>query len=145
MAADNQSKQIRIEIVCPVQGPIFSGKADMVVVPAAYGDVGIAPGHARMLTRIEPGVVRLVNSGQESINYFVSGGFLEVEPTLATVLADTIERAADIDEAAAEKARESARASLREAHDRIDRERAEYELALAAARIKALEKGRKGY
>ncbi|WP_353221431.1 F0F1 ATP synthase subunit epsilon [Salinisphaera sp. C84B14] len=145
MATEEYRKQMPVEIVCPVQGPIFSGRADMIVVPAAYGDVGITPGHARMLTRIEPGVVRLVNAGEESTNYFVSGGFLEVLPHLATILADTIERAADIDEAAAEKAREKARTTLRQAHDRIDRERAEYELALAAARIKALEKGRKGY
>lgn len=145
MAASESQKQIQIDIVCPVQGPIFSGTADMVVVPAEWGDVGIAPGHAPLLARIEPGVVRLLSAGEDTPTYFVSGGFLEVQPHVATILADTIERAADIDEAAAEKARESARASLREAHDRIDREHAEYELALAAARIKALETARKGY
>ncbi|MBS64604.1 F0F1 ATP synthase subunit epsilon [Salinisphaera sp.] len=145
MAKETQHKQIQVEIVCPVQGPVFSGTADMVVVPAKLGDVGIAPGHAPMLTRVEPGVVRLVNNGEDAKRYFVSGGFLEVQPALATLLADTIERAADIDQAAAEKAREQARKSLRDAHERIDRERAEYELALAAARIKALEKTRKGY
>ena len=130
---------MQVDIVCPVQGYISSSRAVMTVVAAEMGDVGIAPGHAPLLARIKPGVIRIRAKQQEDEQtYFVSGGFLEVQPYAVTILADTIERAADIDAEAAEQARQRAREAMKRAHDRGERDRAHAQLIMAIARIKAV-------
>jgi F-type H+-transporting ATPase subunit epsilon len=111
-----------------------------VFVAAELGEVGIAPRHAPLLTRMRPGQVRIQQEGQEEQQFFVSGGVLEVQPHLVTVMADTAERAADIDEAAAEKAKQRAEENLAKADDKTDIARAQSELAEAAARLSIVKK-----
>ncbi len=130
--------QLHVDVVS-AEGQIYSGSADMVFVAAEMGEVGIAPRHAPLLTRIRPGQVRIQLSGEEHA-FFVSGGVLEVQPHLVTVLADTAERAEDIDEAAAEKARQRAEEAVSQADDHVDMERAQAELAEAAARLDMVRK-----
>ena len=136
--------EIQLDIVAN-EGEIHSGKAVMVVAPATMGEVGIAPRHAPLLTRMRPGQVRVQQEGQDEVTFFVSGGVLEVQPHLVTVLADTVERAADIDEAEAEKAKKRAEEAMSEAHDRVDMARAQAELAEAAARLSIVQKLRSGH
>ncbi|MES1943988.1 ATP synthase F1 subunit epsilon [Salinisphaera sp. PC39] len=126
--------KLHVDIVS-AEGQIHSGSANMVYAPAEMGEVGIAPRHAPLLTRLKPGQVRIEDlEGQEQV-FFVSGGVLEVQPHLVTVLADTAARAHDIDEAEAEKAKQRAEEALSEAHDKVDMARAQAELAEAAARL----------
>ncbi|WP_348764786.1 F0F1 ATP synthase subunit epsilon [uncultured Salinisphaera sp.] len=135
--------KLHVDLVS-AEGQIYSGSATMVVVAAEEGDVGIAPRHAPLLTRMRPGQVRIQQEGQEELQFFVSGGILEVQPHLVTVMADTAERAADIDEAAAEQAKQRAEESLAQAGDRVDVSRAQAELAEAAARLTMVKKLRAG-
>eukprot|EP00747_Dinoflagellata_sp_TGD_P158899 gnl/TRDRNA2_/TRDRNA2_177851_c9_seq2.p2 gnl/TRDRNA2_/TRDRNA2_177851_c9~~gnl/TRDRNA2_/TRDRNA2_177851_c9_seq2.p2 ORF type:complete len:108 (-),score=24.79 gnl/TRDRNA2_/TRDRNA2_177851_c9_seq2:14-337(-) len=88
---------------------LFSGLVEMVVAAGVEGDLGVLPGHAPLLTRLKPGPVRVkLQNGEEEV-FYVSGGFLEVQPKLVTVLADTAERAQDMDGAQAEQARQRAK------------------------------------
>src|SRR5690625_7270942 len=98
--------------VVSAEGELYAGKADMVFVAAEMGEVGIAPRHAPLLTRIRPGALRVQREGKPEEQFFVSGGILEVQPHLVTVLADTAERAEDLDEAAAEQAKKRDRKSV---------------------------------
>ncbi len=125
--------EIKVDIVS-AEGEIFAGSASMVFAPAEMGEVGIAPRHAPLLTRLKPGVVR-VQSGGEEQEFFVSGGLLEVQPMQVTVMADTAERAHDIDEAAAVEAKRRAEEALSQASADVDLARAQAELAEAAARL----------
>ncbi|ROO32982.1 F0F1 ATP synthase subunit epsilon [Salinisphaera orenii] len=136
--------KIHVDVVS-AEGEIYSGSASMVFVAAELGEVGIAPRHAPLLTRMRPGQVRVQQEGQDEVTFFVSGGVLEVQPHLVTVLADTVERAADIDEAEAEKAKKRAEEAMAEAHDRVDMARAQAELAEAAARLSIVQKLRSGH
>lgn len=122
---------------------IFSGKVEMVVAAGSLGDVGVAYGHAPLLTQLEPGPIRVINDGGEEEVYFLSGGMLEVQPKVITVLADTAVRADDIDEAAAKEAQEKARQSLANQSSEIDYSTALAELAEAAARIRTIQQIRK--
>lgn len=131
--------KLHVDLVS-AEGQIYSGSATMVVVAAQEGDVGIAPRHAPLLTHMRPGQVRIQQEGQEEQEFFVSGGILEVQPHLVTVMADTVERATDIDEAAAEKAKQRAEEQLSKADDKIDLARAQSELAEAAARLNLVRK-----
>ncbi len=131
--------QLHVDVVS-AEGQIYSGSADMVFVAAEMGEVGIAPRHAPLLTRIRPGQVRIQLSGEKEHAFFVSGGVLEVQPHLVTVLADTAGRAEDIDQAAAEKARQRAEEAVAQADDKVDMERAQAELAEAAARLDMVRK-----
>lgn len=135
--------KLHVDLVS-AEGQIYSGSATMVVVAAQEGDVGIAPRHAPLLTRMRPGQVRIQQEGQEEQEFFVSGGILEVQPHLVTVMADTVERAKDIDEAAAEKAKQRAEEQISKADDKIDLARAQSELAEAAARLNLVRKLRSG-
>src|ERR1700685_361612 len=90
---------------------IFSGEADMVFAPAELGELGITPRHAPLLTRMKAGTVRVQHGGEESV-FYVSGGILEIQPHGVTVLSDTAQRAADIDEAAAQDAKRKAEEAL---------------------------------
>lgn len=133
---------IHVDIVS-AEGEIFSGEAAMVFAPAIMGDIGIAPRHAPLLTTLRPGEVRVQTPGGEEQFFFVSGGALEVQPHLVTVLADTALRARDLDEAAAIQAKQRAEEALRDRGDKIDVAKAQAELAAAMAQIKAIEKLRK--
>jgi F-type H+-transporting ATPase subunit epsilon len=134
---------IHVDIVS-AEGEIYSGDAGMVFAPAKMGDVGIAPRHAPLLTELRAGGVRVQPAdGGEELYFYVSGGILEVQPHLVTVLADTALRARDIDEAAALEAKRRAEDALRNRESLIDYARAQAELAEAVAQLRALEHLRK--
>lgn len=130
---------IHVDIVSAEQS-IFSGTAKMVYAPAEMGEVGIAPRHSPMLTRLKAGEVRVQDADGKELEFFVSGGMLEVQPHLVTVLADTAMRAKDVDEAAALKAKQEAEEALQDKAGEIDMARAQAELAEAAARLKFVQK-----
>jgi F-type H+-transporting ATPase subunit epsilon len=119
---------------------IFSGTVTMVFAPAEMGEVGIAPRHAPLLTWLKPGEVRIVTSDGEERSYFVSGGILEVQPHVVTVLADTAIRARDLDEAAALEAKERAEHMLADKQADIDYAKAQAELAQSAAQLRTIQK-----
>jgi len=118
---------------------IFSGVVEMVIASGSLGEVGITYGHAPLLTGIKPGPVRLIKQGGAEEIYFVSGGFLEVQPYHVTILADTALRADDMDEAAALEAQERAQQQLLEQSSEIDFQRAAAQLAEAAAQLRTLQ------
>lgn len=133
---------IHVDIVS-AEGEIFAGEAEMVFAPAALGEVGIAPKHAPFITNLTPGEVRVQKPDGEEQFFFVSGGMMEVQPHVITVLADTAVRAHDIDEAAALAAKERAEEALHDQEGKIDFARAQAELAEAVARLAVLNKLRK--
>jgi F-type H+-transporting ATPase subunit epsilon len=135
---------LQIDIVS-AEGHVYSGEATLVVADACEGQLGIAPRHAPLLTRLNPGEVRVVDAGQEERVFYVSGGILEVQSHHVTVLADTAVRGEDIDEDAAEAARLHAQRAVHGAHEKQDLRRAEHELAEANARYRVLQslKGRR--
>ena len=99
---------------------IFSGSVEMIVATGVLGDLGIVPGHAALLTQLIPGPVKLTMEGGAEEIFYVSGGFLEVQPGVTTLLADTAERADDLDEAAAAKAIEDAEQAIADRHADFD-------------------------
>ena len=122
---------------------IFSGLVELLVASASEGDVGITYGHAPLLTGLRPGPIRVkVQSGEEEI-YYVSGGFLEVQPHAVTVLADAALRADDMDEAAAMDAKKQAEQALSNKGGELDYSRAAVQLAEAAAQLRTLQAVRK--
>ncbi len=131
--------KLHVDIVS-AEGNIHSGEAQMVFAPAEMGEVGIAPRHAPLLTRLKPGTVRVKTEDGSELQFFVGGGILEVQPSLVTVLADTALRAKDADEAAALKAKQSAEEKLAGAKSDMDLARATAELAEAAARLEFVKK-----
>ena len=133
---------IHLDIVS-AEGQIFSGDANMVFVPAAEGEIGIAPRHAPLLTTLKAGEVRVQIDQQEEQSFYVGGGALEIQPHLVTVLADTAARAADLDEAAAESAKLRAQEAMAEKTNAIDLAEAQAELARAIAQLRAIERLRK--
>jgi len=130
---------IKVEIVS-AEGEIFSGEAQMVFAPGQLGEIGIAPRHAPLLTDLKPGEVRVQTAEGEEQFFYVSGGILEIQPQLVTVLADSALRADELDEAAALEARERAREALEGRHGEIDLEQAQRDLVEAEARYRAAEK-----
>ncbi len=124
---------------------IYSGTAEFVSVPAEVGEIGILPRHAPLLTRIRPGAVRirLANSTEDDVILFVSGGMLEIQPHVVTVLADTAIRGADIDEAKALDAMRHAEEALKNQASAIDFARAQAELAEAIAKLGVVDKLKK--
>jgi len=121
---------------------IFSGTAEMIYAPAEMGELGIAPRHTQLITRLKAGEVRL-QTGDEEKTFFVSGGILEVQPHVVTVLADTAIRADDLDEAQALKAKEKAEQALKDKTSDIEYAKAQTELAEAAAQLRTIQKLRK--
>ena len=121
---------------------IYSGTAEFMTVPAETGEIGILPRHAPLLTRIRPGAlrIRLANTMDEDVILFVSGGLLEVQPHVVTVLADTAIRGADIDEAKAVEAKRRAEEALKNRASAMDFARAQAELAEAIAKLGVLDK-----
>ena len=133
---------IHVDIVSAEQ-EVFSGLAEMLFAPAEQGEVGIAPRHAPLITRLKPGEVRVKISDKESQEYYVSGGLLEVQPHIVTVLADTAIRAKDIDEAKALEAKARAEEMLRDKSGKIDYAIAQAQLAEAVMQLRTLERLRK--
>lgn len=129
--------------IVSAQNEIFSGDIEMLVATGMLGDVGIAHGHAPLLTQLAPGPVRIISEGGEEEVYFLSGGMLEVQPDVITVLSDTAVRAEDIDEAAAVEAQEKARSEISDQQSEIDYGVAAAQLAEAAARLRTLQAIRK--
>jgi len=130
---------INVEIVS-AEGEIFSGEAEMVFAPARLGEVGIAPRHAPLLTDLIPGEVRVQTVEEDEKLFYVTGGVLEVQPHLVTVLADSALRADQLDESAALTARERAREVLEGRHGEVDLEQAQAEMVEAEARYRAAQK-----
>ena len=117
---------------------IFSGRVEMIVAAGSLGDLGIAPGHAPLLTGLIPGPVGLIKDGGEEEVYYVSGGYLEVQRGIATLLADTALRANDMDEAAAIEAKEEAMRAMAQQDANFEYSAAAAQLAEAAAQLRAL-------
>ena len=124
---------------------IFSGLIEMVVAAGSLGDLGIQYGHAPLLTGLIPGPVRVIKQGGEEEIFYVSGGYLEVQPNAVTILADSALRANDIDEAAAQKAQEEAQHAINNQAGEADYTRAAVQLAEAAAQLRAIQQLRKKY
>lgn len=117
---------------------IFSGLVEMVVAAGSIGDLGIAYGHAPLLTGLKPGPVKLIMPDGEEEIYYVSGGYLEVQRGMVTLLADTASRADDVDEAAALKAIEEARNAMADQGAEFEFSAAAAQLAEAVAQLRAL-------
>ncbi len=130
---------IRVDIVS-AEGEIFSGDAAMVYAPARMGEVGIAPRHAPLLTALKPGEVRVEDPQGKEHFFYVTGGMLEIQPHLVTVLADTALRGEQLDEAAALAAQRQAEEALKGVSEETDLARAQQELAEARARYRAAQK-----
>ncbi len=135
---------IHVDIVS-AEGEIFSGLAEMVYAPAVMGELGIAPRHTPLVTQLKPGEVRVDAGGGKAMQHFyVSGGILEVQPHVVTVLADTAIRAADLDEAAAQEAKRRAEEAMSDRSAEFEYAKAQAELAEAVAQLRVIEKIRKG-
>jgi F-type H+-transporting ATPase subunit epsilon len=133
---------IQVDVVS-AEEQIFSGAAEFVVLPGVVGELGIYPRHTPLLTQIRPGAVRIKIPGQTDEELvFVQGGFLEVQPTRVTVLADTAIRAKDLDEAAAMAARKAAMEAMQNKTSKEEIATAEAELAIAMAQLEAIRKMR---
>nr|VFK22107.1 MAG: ATP synthase F1 subcomplex epsilon subunit [Candidatus Kentron sp. MB]VFK27711.1 MAG: ATP synthase F1 subcomplex epsilon subunit [Candidatus Kentron sp. MB]VFK74400.1 MAG: ATP synthase F1 subcomplex epsilon subunit [Candidatus Kentron sp. MB] len=128
---------IHLDIVSAERG-IFSGQAEMVFAPAVMGEVGIAPRHAPLITRLKPGEVRAHLPNGKGESFYVSGGILEVQPHIVTVLSDTVVRAHDIDEAAAQTAKERAEQAMQNHSSEMEYAAAEAALAEASAQLALL-------
>ena len=133
---------IRCDIVS-AEDEIFHGTVTLVVATGELGELGIAPRHAPLITRLKPGYVRVTLEDGEQQEFYVSGGILEVQPQVVTVLADTAIRAKDLDEAVARKAKEEAERELANRGDAMDLAQAQQRLAEATAQLQALERLRK--
>jgi len=133
---------IHVDIVS-AEGEIFSGEASMVFAPAVMGEIGIAPRHAPLLTTLKPGEVRVQTPGGEEQFFYVSGGAIEIQPHVVTVLADTALRAKDLDEAAALQAKQRAEEALKNRTDAVDIAELQAEIARLAVQVRMIEKLRK--
>ena len=133
---------IRVDIVS-AEAEIFQGQAEMVVATGEMGELGIAPRHAPLITRLKPGQVRVIQPGGEEQFFYVSGGILEVQPQVVTVLADTAIRAKDLDEAKVKQAKDEAERILAGRGEAQDLAQAQQQLMEATAQLQALERLRK--
>jgi F-type H+-transporting ATPase subunit epsilon len=133
---------IHVDIVS-AEEKIFSGLAEMVIAPAEEGDVGIAARHAPLLTRLKAGEVRVKIDNNETLPFFVSGGILEVQPHVVSVLADRAVRARDIDEAKVIEAKRRAEETLSDRSGKLDYAKAQLELIEAVAQLQTLDRWRK--
>ena len=133
---------IRCDIVS-AEAEIFRGEAELVVVTGELGELGIAPRHAPLITRLKPGKVVVTVPGGEQLDFAISGGILEVQPQVVTVLADTAIRAEDIDEASVRAAKEEAERILARRGEAMEVAEAQARLAEVTAQLQALERLRK--
>lgn len=129
--------------IVSAEAEIFSGDATMVVISGEEGELGITPRHAPLLTRLKPGQVRVMTPDGEEEFYYISGGMLEVQPHVVTVLSDTASRASDLDEAAALAAKEEAERAIADRSAGMEVAQAQAQLAEATAQLAALERLRK--
>lgn len=133
---------IRCDIVS-AEHEIFSGNAQLVIATGEMGELGIAPRHAPLITRLKPGQVRVLPESGDELFFYVSGGILEVQPHLVTVLADTAIRAKDLDEAAARNAKNEAERVLLDRSDAFEVAQAQAQLVQAVAQLHALDRLRR--
>lgn len=130
-------------LVATAEREVYRGEAVMVIAPGKAGDLGILPKHSPLLCALTAGELRITVGPDEVDEVFVSGGFMEVQPDMITVLADSAERASDIDEAAAQAAERKAKEMLEGKHGDIDIAVAEAELSMMTARLAWLRKKKK--
>jgi len=134
---------VHVDVVS-AEEQIFSGLAEFVVVPGEMGELGIYPRHTALLTRIKPGAVRIKRPDQEQEELvYVSGGMLEIQPNVVTILADTAIRGADLDEARALEAKQAAEEAMKNRTSDIDYAAAQAELVEAIAQLRAIQQLRK--
>lgn len=131
------TQTIRVDIVS-AEAEIFHGDATMVIATGEVGELGITPRHAPLITRLKPGHVDVLQENGERQQFYVSGGILEVQPQVVTVLADTAARASELDEASAQKAKKEAEEALSSRTDAVDVSEAQAKLAQALAQLQAL-------
>jgi len=129
--------------IVSAEDSIYSGLAEMVTCTGSLGELGLAPGHAPLLTKLRPGPVTVIHQGGEEEVFYVSGGMLEVQPNTVTILADTALRAHDVDEASAIAAKKKAEEELHNQSSEINYTRATSELAEAAAQLRTIQAIRK--
>lgn len=137
------SSTLHLEVVSAEQA-IFSGDVSAVFAPAIMGDVGIYPKHTPLITQLKPGELKIEVEGKDDLFIYLSGGMLEVQPDVVTILSDTAIRADDLDEAKALQAKQQAEDALKDKKADIDSAQALAELAEAAAQLRMIEKIRKG-
>lgn len=134
---------VHVDVVS-AEASIFSGLAEVVVVPGEMGELGIYPRHTALMTRVKPGSVRIkVPDQAEEVLIYVSGGMLEVQPNIVTILADTAIRGHDLDEARALQAKQDAEEAMKNRTSDIDYAQAQAELAEAIAQLAAIKQLRK--
>ena len=141
MEQSSDSKTFRLEIVS-AERSLYSGEANFVVVPGVDGELGIFPNHTPLLTKIKPGTLKFhAKDESEETLFFIAGGFLEVQPTVVTVLADTVVRGEEIDQARAEESKRNAELTISKApEDKIALATAQAELSYAMAELRTLQK-----
>ncbi len=133
---------IHVDIVS-AEGEIYSGLAEMAYASSVQGELGIAPRHAPLLAQLRPGEVRVDEGSGVIKSFYISGGILEVQPHLVTVLADTAVRAADLDEAAAVEVKRRAEETLSGQQADFEYAKAQAELSEAVAQLRAIDRLRK--
>lgn len=138
------AKTLQCEIVSAEQ-PLFSGAVKMIIATGSDGELGILPGHTPLLTGLKAGPVRIKMADDSEEVFYVNGGYLEVQPNVVTLLADTAARATDIDEAAAEEARQRALEVIEGKRSDIDYTVAAAQLAESVAQIRAVQQMRKKF
>ena len=132
------SKTLTLDIVSAEQ-TVFSGEAKMLVVTGVMGELGIMPGHSPLLTEVKPGQIRITTVDETQELFYISGGMIEVQPYVVTIMADTVVRAADIDEDAAMQAQEKAQQALAAGDKKIiSKDQALTELSEASAMLRVL-------
>lgn len=130
---------IKVDIVS-AEGQIWTGEGNLVIAPGKYGEVGIAPRHAPMMMNLRPGEVRVQMEGEDERFFYVTGGLLEVQPSLVSILADSALRADQLDEQAADEARRAAEDAVKGATGKEDLAHAQGQLVEAAARYRAAQR-----
>ncbi|HUH57581.1 MAG TPA: F0F1 ATP synthase subunit epsilon [Pseudomonadales bacterium] len=136
------SRTVQCDIVS-AEEELFSGRVEMVIAHGHMGDLGILPGHTPLISTIKPGPVRVIKQGGGEEVYYISGGFIEVQPTMVKILADTAIRAADLDEASALEAKKKAEQALVNQSADFDYASAAIRLAEAAAQLRTISELRK--
>ena len=136
------SASVQCDIVSADES-LFSGSVSMIIATGSLGEMGITPGHAPLLSDLNPGPVRLLKDGGEEEIYYLSGGYIEVQPTSVSILADKAVRAGDIDEAAANEALRLAEQTITNQSGEIDYSKAAAQLAEATAQLRTVDKLRK--
>ncbi len=133
---------MQLEIVS-AEASIFKGTVEKVIVTGSMGELGIYPGHLQLLTSLKPGHITVVLENNKKEIFYMSGGMLEVQPEIVTILADTVLRAVDLDEAVVIASKEAAELRLQEQKAGIEYSRALIELAEIAAQLRAIQMIRK--